>query len=63
MPSKMKRPWTLADIEKLRDMAAAGMPLFKIAETFSRSYASTKDAALRHGIRITPPAAPARTEE
>jgi len=52
MPSKMKRPWTLANIEQLRDLAAKGKLCTEIAEAMGRSYESTKSAAQRHGITL-----------
>lgn len=52
MPSKMKRPWTLSDVERLRDMAARGLVCSQIADVFHRSYDSVADVALRHGIQI-----------
>lgn len=52
MPSKMKRPWTMAQIEQLRALAAKGKLCSEIAEAMRRSYYSVKSAAHRHGISL-----------
>jgi hypothetical protein len=52
MPSKMKRPWTIAQIEQLRALAAKGKLCSEIAESMRRSYYSVKSAAQRHGISL-----------
>jgi DNA-binding CsgD family transcriptional regulator len=52
MPSKMKRPWTLAEIEQLRALAEKGKLTSEISDALSRSYESVKSAAMRHGISL-----------
>jgi DNA-binding CsgD family transcriptional regulator len=52
MPSKMKRPWTLAQIEEVRKLAKQGKLAVEIADALGRSYESVKGVAQRHGITI-----------
>jgi hypothetical protein len=55
MTSKMKRPWTLAEIQRLRALAEQGKLTVEISDALSRSYESVKGAALRHGITLPSP--------
>lgn len=52
MPSRMKRPFTLSDIERLRDMAARGRTITQAADALNRSWESVRNAALRHAIEF-----------
>jgi hypothetical protein len=55
MPSKMKRPYTLAEVERIRDMAACGLSVTQIADTPHRSWESVRALMLRQGIVIPKP--------
>jgi hypothetical protein len=52
MPSKMKRPWTMADVERLRALAEKGKTIIEIADAMGRSWESTRGVLLRHGITV-----------
>jgi hypothetical protein len=56
MSSKMTRPWTLADLERLRELAEQGSYPGEIAVEFRRSRDSVVSVALRHGIALRLPA-------
>ena len=63
MPSKMKRPWTISEIERLRGMSAHGVLVGRICITFGRSFDSVKGVALRHGIELQFPGRRKRDED
>lgn len=52
MPSKMKNPWKLSDIEIAKNLIKKNKQIAEIADFFGRSYESTKGFLKRHKIQI-----------